>query len=81
MALKVTTKLNGVTVQDAYVRVTSATCNKSVLAFQVDFLANADERVPFKTAAYEGPHDLNGENAIKQAYFYLKSLFPDAIDC
>lgn len=83
MALKVTTKLNGVTVQDAYVRVTSATCNKSVLAFQADFLASADERIAFKTAAYEGQHDLEGTNAIKQAYEVLKKLpeFANAEDC
>lgn len=83
MALRITTKLNGVIVQDAYARITSATCSKKVLAFQVDFLASADERVSFKTAAYEGQHDLEGANAIKQAYEMLKTLpeFADAQDC
>ena len=83
MALKITTKLNGVVVQDSYARVTTATCNKSVLAFQVEFLANDQERIPFKTVAYEGAHDLDGGNAIKQAYEVLKKLpeFADAQDC
>jgi hypothetical protein len=83
MALRITTKLNGVTVQDAYVRITSATCNKNILAFQADFLASVNERVPFKTAAYEGQHDLDGANAIKQAYEMLKTLpeFANAQDC
>jgi len=72
-----------VQVADAYIRVNTATCNKNVLAFQVDFLANVGERTPFKTAAYEGQHDLDGGNAIKQAYEVLKKLpeFIDAKDC
>jgi hypothetical protein len=83
MALKTTTTFNGVVVEDSYARVSAATCNKLTLAFQVDFFANDQERVPFKTAAYEGQHDLEGTNAIKQAYEVLKKLpeFANAQDC
>jgi hypothetical protein len=83
MALKVTTQLNGVLVKDAYVRVNTATCNKTSLTFQVCFFADANENAPFKTVAYDGQHNLDGENAIKQAYEILKNLpdFANAQDC
>lgn len=83
MALKTTTNFNGVVVENAYVRVNTATCNKKMLAFQVCFFANANENAPFKTVAYDGQHNLDGENAIKQAYQMLKKLpeFANAQDC
>lgn len=83
MALKVTTKFNGVVVQNAYAKVNTTTCNKTTLAIQVYFFASASETMPFKMAAYEGQHNLEGENAIKQAYEVLKTLpeFADAQDC
>jgi hypothetical protein len=83
MALKTTTTFNGIVVDDSYARVSTANCNKSILTFQVDFFANDQEQVPFKTASYECSHDLDGANAIKQAYEFLKKLpeFTDAKDC
>jgi hypothetical protein len=83
MALKITTTFNGVVVEDSYARVSAATCNKSTLAFQIDFFVNGQERSPFKTTAYDCNHDLDGSNAIKQAYEALKKMseFVNAKDC
>jgi hypothetical protein len=83
MALKTTTTFNGIVVDDSYAKVSAANCNKSTLTFQVDFFANDQEQVPFKTASYDCNHDLDGENAIKQAYEMLKNLpeFANAKNC
>ena len=38
---------------------------------------------PFNTKTYSCAYDINGENPIKQAYLYLKTLpeFASATDC
>jgi len=83
MALGVTTSFNGLVVQNSYVRVKTATCNKKSLIFELDFFADAEQRVPFKTEVFDAKHDLDGENAIKQAYLAIKKMpqFANAFDC
>ena len=84
MALKLTKQTNeGLTAIDAYHRIENVTLqNKNVIIFNVKSYANIDFP-EFNTRQFSCDYDINGENPIKQAYLYLKTLpeFSDAIDC
>ena len=81
MALSKTVVHNGVAIQDAYIRVGNYQGSKSRMSFSVQFKADADSVFLFKKG-YECDVDLSGDNAVKQAYQYLKTLseFTDAED-
>lgn len=56
--------------------------NKTIMSFPVHI--SKDAGMPeFENRGYECAYDLNGQNAIKQAYEYLKTLpeFEGAQDC
>ncbi len=85
MALKKTTKTGwGIEVKAAYSRIENIIITaKDKITFHVrSYVSN--EAVPFFTEDVFGcEYDINGENPIKQAYLYLKTLpeFSDATDC
>ena len=85
MALqKSTTSPQGFNADNAYHRVENVSLlNKNSLNFTVLSYASASNNVSFQANAYSCSYDLDGENPIKQAYEYLKTLpeFSGATDC
>ena len=81
MALSKTIEVKGLTVQNAYHRVQQVAVTKDALVFSVEVSANASS-APISMQAFFCAYDLNGHNAIKQAYEHLKTLpeFADAED-
>jgi hypothetical protein len=73
----------GVDVQDAYHRVENVLLiSKKKIQFQVR--TSLDGVKPhFNDVAHECDYDIEGENPIRQAYTYLKTLpvFDSAVDC
>lgn len=84
MALsKTVTSEYGFKAIDAYHRVVATTIvNKDQIQFYVRSHIDA-EKPFFAEKVISAPYDLNGENPIKQAYNYLKTLpdFSDSTDC
>ena len=86
MALTKDTNFKGVTIPDAYIRVNNFSGSKSHIAFNAGFYGKADEngeREMIDQKAYQCAYDLNGSNAVQQAYEHLKTLleFAGAQDC
>ena len=85
MALqKSTTSPQGFNADNAYHRVENVSLlNKNSLNFMVLSYASASNNVSFQADAYNCDYDLEGDNPIKQAYEYLKTLpeFSGATDC
>lgn len=83
MALSKTIEYKGVLVQNAYIKVARFSGNKSVLNFAVSVYARKDADDFVAESGYSCDYSLDGDNAIKQAYDYLKTLpeFADAVDC
>ena len=77
MALTKDTKFKGITIPLAYIRVNNFSGSKSHIAFNVGFYGPANEqgeREMFDQQAHQCAYDLNGSNAVKQAYEHLKTL-------
>jgi hypothetical protein len=73
----------GINIPDAYFRVTSAVIqNKNCLGFTVNSYADKNLQA-IGSSQYSCEYDINGENPLKQAYIYLRTLeeFSTAIDC
>jgi hypothetical protein len=85
MALKLTTTTpQGFTATDAYHRVEHVSLqSKNSLVFILESYKGSGEPVSFASERKSCSYDLAGENPIKQAYLYLKSLpeFAGASDC
>jgi hypothetical protein len=84
MALKKTVEFKGLTVTDAYNRVSALTIlpGNTRMEFGVFAMANP-ESAPFFSFSEEAEYDIEGDNPIKQAYEHLKALdrFQGAEDC
>ena len=84
MALKKSQNTSfGIVVQDAYHRIESLRLvNKEKMQFNVCAYADVNA-APFMSNMYTCVYDIKGENPIKQAYVYIKSLseFEGAADC
>jgi hypothetical protein len=84
MALKKTiTTVHGIEVKNAYCRVEGLVLeNKNKIKFRVRSSIDG-EHPHFSDEEYSCEYDLSGENPIKQAYKYLKTLpaFDGATDC
>jgi hypothetical protein len=66
----------------AYIKVAAVTANKEKISAAVEIKSSQDgETIDKQAHLFE--HDMNGGNAIKQAYEQLKKLpeFADAKDC
>lgn len=82
MALsKTTTSVHGLVSQNAYHRVEDTTITKTKLRFCVRSYADVTKPA-FVGEYYECAYSLYGENPIRQAYLYLKTLpeWADAVD-
>jgi hypothetical protein len=86
MALQATTTtVYNLTATNAYHRVENVRLDKVSIAFSMVSYSEHLETMPFpfNTKTYSCVYDINGENPIKQAYLYLKTLpeFLNATDC
>ena len=84
MALKKTVNTpHGFNAVDAYHRVEGVQVSKDIMMFQFRSYKDNSDLPHFADASYKCDYDINGENPIKQAYKYLKTLleFKDATDC
>ena len=84
MALKKTiTSIYGNQILNAYHRIENVRLDKkNLISFHLKFYV--DTNYPsFAESIYHCAYDINGENPIKQAYEYLKTLpeFANATDC
>ena len=71
-----------VEIPNAYIKIESTNCSKQNSSYFVAIKKSNDGMIVNKLMN-NFIYDLNGENAIKQAYLHLKSLpeFVDATDC
>lgn len=72
---------NGIAVPDAYIKVSDFSGNKHQIFFNASYHAEKGKPVLFKEP-FMCQHNLNGENAVKQAYLWLKNekKFENAVD-
>lgn len=81
MALAKTVNFKGVQIADAYHRVFGVTVEKDKISFGLGVHVSPEsERLD--SSGYSCAYDIDGENPIKQAYEYLKTLdhLADAAD-
>ena len=74
----------GITVPNSYCRVEAVSLiNKEEIKFHVRSYVSTQGVPFFKEEVLSCEYELNGDNPIKQAYLYLKTLpeFSDAEDC
>lgn len=85
MALKLTaTTPQGFTATDAYHRVGHLSLQgKNSIVFMLESYKGSEESISFASERKSCSYDIAGENPIKQAYLYLKTLpeFAGASDC
>lgn len=84
MALKKTvTTIHGFNAVDAYHRVENVQVSKDIIMFQFRSYKDSSNLPHFADASYKCDYDIAGDNPIKQAYKYLKTLpeFEDSTDC
>lgn len=82
MALQKTVKtVHGLTATNAYHRIENMTLNKSEMRFDLRSYSDVNAP-PFGFVHCFCAYNLNGENPIRQAYLYLKTLpeWADAAD-
>lgn len=76
---------SGLTANDAYIRIESVSIVKNELTgVTVNFFVSSSNlESPIAVQCYGFDYALDGENIVKQAYEYLKTLpeFADAVDC
>lgn len=78
---KFKTEFGPVTVAECYIKVSMVEVNKNEGMANVSFYDKPNGKV-LQAIIYRVPHDLNGANALAQAYNHLKILpdFSDALD-
>ena len=85
MALQKNIELNtGIKVNNAYLRIDSVTINqKQNINFFLKSYVSNESNLSFYDQEFTTTYNIDGENPIKQAYLYLKTLpeFADAVDC
>lgn len=83
MALKQTVMFKGVELKDAYLKIESFTGSKDSLQISLYVKASASGEAIDGHLIQNVPYNIDGENPIKQAYIYLKTLpqYADAVDC
>jgi hypothetical protein len=82
MALKKNFEHNGVQVAGGYLKVANVNGDKNRVAFVLSFAVDAAHD-SLKTEQFSFVPSMDGDNFIKQAYEYVKTLngFQDATDC
>jgi hypothetical protein len=89
MALKKSINFKGIEIKDAYIRISRFDGDKNTLSFGVSFHSDPnaqafDNKTYLLNDAEAGVvYVLDGDNPIKQAYQFLKTLpeFAGAVDC
>ena len=82
--LKALTTESNITVNDSYIKVEDVRLiRKNFINFKIKGYTSSDNNVSFYEESLGCSYDLNGDNPIKQAYEYLKTLpeFSGATDC
>lgn len=81
MALQTDVVFNGIKMPNAYVAVVMPCIrmNKTSMSFCVHYKGDRFGDV-ITTQDMNAPYDLDGENPFKQAYIFLKTEMPNAID-
>lgn len=75
MALQQTLNLpSGLTASNAYVRVEQVKLTKTTVSFTAKGYSDGSSSKHFYAEEFSCDYDLTGENPIKQAYEYLKTL-------
>ncbi len=76
------TDFGSVTVPECYIKVSMVEVNKNEGMANVSFFDKPNGKL-LQTKIYPVPHDLNGSNALVQAYTHLKTMpeFAGATDC
>ncbi len=84
MAISKTVEFKGITVENAYIRVSPLTIHagNASMEFGVNSMVNA-AATPFETFIEVATYKLEGGNPIRQAYDHLKTLerFQGSEDC
>jgi hypothetical protein len=82
MALKKTIAVNGVTINDAYIRVSKYSGTKTQVNLTVDICANPDAK-PIQQQEIQTGINPSGANVLTQAYNHIKTIpcFINAEDC
>lgn len=82
MALQKTVKYKDIEIKNAYIKVAGFSGDKNRLQAVVTIQA-APEKQVIDTTQFTVPYVLDGENPIKQAYEYIKTLpeYENAVDC
>lgn len=73
-----------VEIPNAYIRVEYTECSKKESRYNLSINKKDENEIRSLSNVYDVfDYDINGENPIKQAYLYLKTLpeFADAVDC
>lgn len=66
---------SGISIEKAYSRVEKIKLtSKTSIAFELASYVSQESNLAFNSKGYLAKYDLNGENPIRQAYIYLKSL-------
>jgi len=71
-----------VEIPNAYIKIPKLECTKNQINFILEIKKDS-ESIPYFSKNKVTDYNINGENPIKQAYLYLKTLpeFADAVDC
>lgn len=81
---KTVTTQHGLVANNAYHKVENvAIQNKDQMSFNVKVFVSKEQNLPFEMLAFSCVYDIQGDNPIRQAYKYVKTLpeFSDAVDC
>jgi hypothetical protein len=83
MALQKSINYKGAQINGAYFKISNVKISKTTFVAEVFCFVNKDQPQPINVEFYAGKYNLNGENPIKQAYEFLKTLpeFVNASDC
>ena len=86
MALSTNINFKGIQVTNAYIRVINFAGNKTTLGFTAGMygpIGENGERQLLDSVQWQCTHNVAGDNPIKQAYQFLKTLpeFSNATDC
>lgn len=73
MALKKSFEFKGISVQSGYLRVSVAEATKTQISYMLSYHADA-EHDALLTVGHTCKHDLDGPNALAQAYQHAKTL-------
>lgn len=82
MALRSLVTINGVIINDCYIKISTINGDKHKIMIDVHYKANSDGS-PIYAYTFAYTPNLEGGNFIQQGYLYLKTLdqFANAQDC